>query len=80
MWLGNLPPSIVEESLIRFCSTFGEVQNLFIPKERDTGWSKGYAFVEFGTEESVAELLKKMDGQSFLGRRIVARRARPRTA
>ena len=79
VWLGNLSDSTSEATLIEFVAPFGgEVQNVRIPKNRDTGRGKGYAFVEFATSEIAATLRTKLDGQVLEGRSVVARPANPR--
>lgn len=78
LFLANLPYSISETTLIEFLSTFGEVQNLYIPRHVDTGRPKGYAFVEFESPEKAAEIRARLDGQRLDDRLIVVRKAIPR--
>ena len=80
LWLSNLSYSINEAVLIEFLAPFGEVQNIYIPTNRDTGRGKGYAFVEFETAEIAVELMSKLNGQILEGRRILVRRATPQGA
>ena len=80
LWLANLPHIIDEAALSQFLAPFGEVQNIYIPKHRDTGEGRGYAFVEFETAELAAEILTKLNGQILQGRPIVVRKATPRGA
>ena len=80
LWLSNLSYSINEAALIKFLTPFGEVQNIYIPTNRDTGRGKGYAFVEFETAKIAVELMTKLNGQVLEGRRMLAQRANPRGA
>ena len=57
---------------------YGEVQDVWIVKDRDTGKSKGYGFVTFGTQEE-AEAATGANGQNLQGRTISVNLARPRT-
>ena len=78
LWIGNLSYSVDEATLIQFLTPFGEVQNIQMPRHRDTGRGKGYAFVEFETTEVAVRLLAELDGRILKGRRILVRRAIPR--
>ena len=78
LWLANLSYSIDEASLIQFLTPYGEVQDIYIPKDRQTDRHKGYAFVEFETPEVADQLLPQLNGQVLEGRPIVARKATPR--
>ena len=80
LWLANLSYSIDEATLIQFLAPFGEVQDIYIPKDRDTGRNKGYAFVEFETAKVAVKLLTELNGQVLEGRQILARKATPRGA
>jgi len=78
LWLANLSYSVDEASLIQFLIPYGEVQDIYIPKDRQTNRHKGYAFVEFETPEVADQLLPQLNGQVLEGRPIVARKATPR--
>ena len=78
LWLSNLSDSIDKATLVRFLARYGEVQDIYIPRNRDTNRRKGYAFVEFANERVATELLTKLNGHLLKGRPIVARKAIPR--
>ena len=80
LWLGNLSYSIDKATLIKFLARFGEVQDIYMPENRDTGRGKGYAFVEFETGAIATKLLSKLNGKILGGRQILARKATPRRA
>ena len=77
LWLGNLPNSVDKTALIKFLAPFGEVQDIYMPKNRDTGRGKGYAFVEFETPEIARKILTKLNGKILEGRPILVRKATP---
>lgn len=78
LWLGNLPYAIADSSLIEFLTPFGEVQDLYVPRDRESGNSKGYAFAEFESSAIAVKLMRKLDGLLFQGHRLVVRKAIPR--
>ncbi|HUF78986.1 MAG TPA: hypothetical protein VMR44_08725, partial [Thermoanaerobaculia bacterium] len=58
----------------------GEIQDIFIPSDRETGRPRGFAFVEFATEEGAARAIELFDGHELSGRalRVNAAEDRPR--
>jgi ATP-dependent DNA helicase RecG len=78
LWIGNLPFVLDDSSLVEFLTPLGEVQDLYIPRDRETGNSKGYAFAEFESSTVAADVIAKLNGQLFRGRKLVARKANPR--
>lgn len=78
LWLGNLPYEIEETALVEFLSPLAEVQNIQIPRDWTTRKSKGYAFVEFDSLITAERMMSELNGLSFGGRDIIARRATPR--
>lgn len=78
LWISNLPPSFVTSDLVSFMSRFSEVHDCYVPRIKESGDSKGFAFVEFDSVATVEKLISKLDGAEFIGRRLVVRKARPR--
>jgi ATP-dependent DNA helicase RecG len=78
LWLENLPYEIEETALVEFLSPLAEVQNIQIPRDWTTRKSKGYAFVEFDSLITAERMMSELNGLSFGGRDIIARRATPR--
>lgn len=74
VFVGNLAYSLTNEELSAFFSQFGEVLSARIIKDRETGRSRGFAFVEFNSEEAVEAALKATD-QELSGRNLNIRRA-----
>lgn len=78
LFVGNLSYSSTEESLTTAFSQFGEVVSLRIVTDRDTGRSKGFAFVEMANAEAAQTAIQDLDGKQVDGRPISVKEARPR--
>ena len=77
IYVGNLPYSVTNDSLLSNFSEFGEVTSAKVMMDRDTGRSKGFGFVEMGTPEFAQAAIAGLHGQSVDGRSIVVNMARP---
>lgn len=78
LYVGNLAYSIRDEDLQQSFSQFGTVTSAKVMMDRDTGRSKGFAFVEMGSGAEAQEAIRGMSGQSVDGRALVVNLARPR--
>jgi RNA recognition motif-containing protein len=78
LYVGNLPYSSTEESLREAFGQSGAVDSVTIIMDRDTGRSKGFGFVEMGTDAEAQAAIEAMDGQDLGGRRIKVNEAKPR--
>ena len=78
LYVGNLPYSTTEDELRETFSEYGEVLSATIIFERDTGRSKGFGFVEMGTEEEATNAVTGLNGADFGGRTLRVDKARPR--
>ena len=67
IFIGNLPFTTTEEDLREAFTPFGAIINIHIPMNRETQQPRGFAFLEFETEESAQEALST-NGQEFNGR------------
>jgi len=76
LYVGNLSYNVTEEELRDLFSKFGTIQNAEVIKDRYTGQSKGFAFVEMSTSEEAQKALE-LNGSDFLGRNINVSEARP---
>jgi RNA recognition motif-containing protein len=70
LYVGNLPFSATEDSLKEAFSQFGTVESVAIITDRDTGRSKGFGFIELGTQQEAAEAISKMNSTEMDGRTI----------
>lgn len=69
-----------EEALARHIGSVGEVTDLRLITDRETGRSKGYAFVEMATPEQAARAIRELDGVVLDDRPLAVQEARPRAA
>jgi RNA recognition motif-containing protein len=68
LYIGNLSYNTTEETLQNYFSTFGTVVSAKIIKDRDSGNSKGFGFVEMSSDGEAAEAIDKANGKPFEGR------------
>ncbi len=78
LYVGNLAYSVRDESLQQSFSQFGTVTSAKVMMDRDTGRSKGFGFVEMGSDAEAQAAINGMNGQALEGRAIVVNEARPR--
>ena len=78
LYVGNLAYSVRDESLHQAFSQFGTVLSAKVMMDRDTGRSKGFGFVEMGSDPEAQAAINGMNGQALDGRAIVVNEARPR--
>jgi hypothetical protein len=77
LYVGNLPYAVRDQDLEQAFSQFGAVTSAKVMMERDTGRSKGFGFVEMGSDAEAQQAINGMNGQSLGGRSIVVNEARP---
>lgn len=80
LYVGNLPYSVRDNDLEQSFSQFGTVTSAKVMMERDTGRSKGFGFVEMGSDAEAQAAINGMNGQSLGGRSVVVNEARPMEA
>ena len=80
LYVGNLPYSVRDGDLEQSFSAFGSVTSAKVMMERDTGRSKGFGFVEMGSDEQAQAAIAGMNGQNLGGRNLVVNEARPMEA
>jgi RNA recognition motif-containing protein len=78
LFVGNLAFNTTEDALRGLFSPFGEVQQVKIMTDRDTGRSRGFAFVEMAQDEDAAKAVGALNGKEFEGRALTINEARPR--
>ena len=77
LYVGNLPYGVRDEDLGQSFAQYGEVTSAKVMMERDTGRSKGFGFVEMGSDAEAQAAIEGMNGQSLGGRSLVVNEARP---
>ncbi len=78
LFVGNLPFQAAEIELQDHFSQAGVVTNCNLMLDRNTGRSRGFAFVEFGSEEEANKAIEMFHNQDFKGRNLTVNIARPR--
>ncbi len=79
IYVGNLSFDTVEDDLRQAFEAYGEVTNVNIVKNRDTGQSRGFGFIEMATDEEGKTAIEEMNGVDLHGRTLNVNEARPRT-
>ena len=77
LYVGNLPYSFRDDDLQQAFAAHGTVSSAKVMMERDTGRSKGFGFVEMGSDAEAQTAINAMNGQQFGGRGLVVNEARP---
>jgi len=78
IYVGNLPYSAKEADLYEIFAPFGDVQSVKIITDRDTGSSKGFAFVTLADQSRVDEAVKALHDSDFQGRALRVNPSEPR--
>ncbi len=79
IYVGNLSYEVTEEDLRQEFRAFGEVTSVSVITDRDSGRSKGFAFVEMATKSEAEAAITGLNGKTLKDRTIVVNEARPRT-
>ena len=78
IYVGNLPYSATEEELRSAFAAFGEVSSVNLITDRDTGQSKGFAFVEMADNAAADAAIKGLNDTAMGGRNLKVNQAKPR--
>jgi RNA recognition motif-containing protein len=78
LFVGNLPFSTTEDDLRSLFAQAGEITSVALIKDRDTGRSKGFAFVEMKTQAEAEKAISMFNGYRIGGRELTVNIARPR--
>ncbi len=79
IYVGNLSYEATEEELQQTFAEFGSVVSANIIKDRDSGRSKGFAFIEMENQEDGEKAIQELDGKEVGGRSLKVNQARPKT-
>jgi RNA recognition motif-containing protein len=77
LYVGNLSYSVDEDALRKMFSQAGTVESVKVITDRDTGRSRGFAFVEMASDEEATDAINKLNGAQFEGRALTVSEARP---
>ena len=78
LYVGNLAYSVRDDSLQQAFAQFGTVTSAKVMMDRESGRSKGFGFVEMGSDAEAQAAINGMNGQPLEGRAVVVNEARPR--
>ena len=78
LYVGNLAYSIRDDDLQQAFSQFGTVTSAKVMMDRETGRSKGFGFVEMGSDAEAQAAIRGLNGKSVDGRALVVNEARPK--
>ena len=78
IYVGNLSYKVRENDLLGVLAEYGKVDSCKIIKDRETGKSKGFAFVEMADDAAANKAIEELNGAEFDGRTMVVKEARPR--
>lgn len=77
LYVGGLAYSVTEAELEELFAAVGKVASATVIKDRDSGQSKGFGFVEFEDSVDGQKAIQELNGKEFKGRSIVVNEARP---
>ena len=78
IYVGNLSYKVRENDLKEVMEDYGTVESVKIIKDRDTGRSKGFAFIEMVNEDEAQRAIEELNGAEYEGRTMVVKEARPK--
>src|SRR5271168_2247152 len=78
LYVGNLTFDVTDSELEKMFAAHGTVQSAQVIMDRDTGRSKGFGFVEMGTDQEAQAAIQALNGQEANGRALTVNEARPK--
>jgi len=78
LYVGNLPYSATEATLSQKFAPFGTVESIMLVTDRATGQSKGFGFVEMGSNSEASAAIGSLNGADYEGRPMKVNEARPK--
>lgn len=78
IYVGNLPYTTQDEDLNEAFSAFGEVESTIVIRDRETGRSRGFGFVEMSDGSAATAAIESLNGKNFQGRNLTVNEAKPR--
>lgn len=78
LYVGNLSYDVTQEQMRELFGQAGEITEVTIITDRETGRSKGFGFVEMTTSDGASEAIKRFDGYNMDNRSLKVSEARPR--
>src|SRR5436309_15575000 len=78
LYVGNLSYNVTSSDLEQLCAQHGTVQSAEVIQDRDTGRSKGFGFVQMGSDDEAQAAISALNGQEHDGRALTVNEAKPR--
>jgi RNA recognition motif-containing protein len=78
LYVGNLPYKVSDGDLMKMFEPHGSVQSAQVIMDRDTGRSKGFGFVEMGSDSEAQAAISTLNGKEIEGRTLTVNEARPK--
>src|SRR3954447_24763153 len=78
LYVGNLSYTVTNADLEQLCAPHGSVQTAEVIQDRDTGRSKGFGFVQMGSDDEAQAAIAALNGQEHDGRALTVNEAKPR--
>jgi cold-inducible RNA-binding protein len=78
LYVGGLPYSVTDEQLQQHFAAYGKVESAKVIMDRDSNRSRGYGFVEMGTQEEAEKAIAALNGTQIEGRSITVNISKPR--
>jgi RNA recognition motif-containing protein len=78
LYVGNLPYTVGDSNLQEMFSAFGTVTSAKVIMDRESGRSKGFGFVEMGSEQEAQAAMSGMNGKDMEGRALKVNEAKPK--
>jgi len=79
IYCGNLSYNSADEDLNTLFQEYGDVASAKVIRDRETDRSRGFGFVEMDSDEEAQNAIDALNGQEFMGRKLVVNESRPRT-
>ena len=79
IYCGNLSYNSTDEELDTLFTEYGSVASAKVIVDRETNRSRGFGFVEMDSDEEAKNAIDALNGQEFMGRKLVVNESRPRT-
>jgi RNA recognition motif-containing protein len=79
LYVGNLSYGVTDSTLEQLFAAHGSVQSAQVIMDRDTGRSKGFGFVEMGSDQEAQRAIAELNGKEIEGRTLTVNEARPKT-
>ncbi len=80
IYVGNLNYRVKENDLQQALEDYGTVRSVKIIKDRETGKSKGFGFIEMPNDAEATKVISELNGTEFQGRQLVIKEAIPKKA